>query len=352
MTDTATSFPTAARPAARLSGAGRPAGRGRRTLIEESSLAIAETAYRLLTSGPAPLSFDGRGYPGLPDRTLALPELRRRLLARSCPRSTRDAVWAELVRRSRTQGAAWTVACVGMALPALMRLAGELCSALADSKAEVHAEILRGFLTGLATIDLDQPAVVSRLRWHAYRAGHAAVREVLNAPTPVGSGFDSTPPPPLAGHPDFVLARAVADGAISQPEAEVIGTTRLEDVSLREWAIEHQLSYVAARQVRSRAERRLLAWLADQEPGVGTAQFGPERTHASQSAETVGSPQSPHHRRDHACEQSAEPRREGLSPDRLSHIGPEPGVGGRRRTPATPRSACRPTRRPEEPQCT
>jgi hypothetical protein len=344
MTDTAT-------PATRQSGANRPAGHGRRTLVEESSLAVAETAYKLLTSGPTPLAFDGHGYPGLPDRELALPELRPRLLARSCPRSTRDAVWAELVRRSRTQGAAWTVACVGLALPALMRMAGELCSTLADGKAEVHAEILRGFLTGLATVDLDRPSVVSRLRWHAYRAGHAAVRDVLDAPTPIGSGFDSTPPPPLAGHPDFVLARAVADGAISQPESEVIGTTRLEDVSLREWAAEHGVSYVAARQVRSRAERRLLTWLADQEPGVGTVQLGPEPNHRGDTPTTVRLPESPHHRQDYTPMQSAQPRGEGSSRDRLSHIGPEPGVGGRRRTPNSPRSACRPIRRPEEPQC-
>jgi hypothetical protein len=320
MTDTAT---PATHPAPHRFGADRPAARSGRALVEESSLAIAETAYRLLTTGPAALTFDGRGYPGLPNCELALPQLRRRLLARSCPRSTRDAVWAGLVRRSRSQGAAWTVACVGMALPALMRLAGELCSSLADGKADVHAEILRGFLTGLATVDLAQPSVVSRLRWHAYRAGHAAVRAALDAPTPVGPGFASSPPPPLAGHPDFVLARAVADGAISQAEAEVIGTTRLEEVSLREWATEHQLNYVAARQVRSRAERRLLGWLADQEPGIGTAQLGLEPN----------------------------PQGGNSSRDGLSHIGPETGVGGRRRTPAAPRSACRPTRRPEEPRC-
>jgi hypothetical protein len=349
MTDTTTR--TATQPATDPSRTHRPAGRPRRTLVAESSLAVAETAYRLLTSGPAALSFDGRGYPGLPGRELALPQLRPRLLARSCPRSTRDAVWAELVRRSRTQGAAWTVACVGMALPALMRLAGELCSTLADGKADVHAEILRGFLTGLTTVDLDRPSIVSRLRWHAYRAGRATVRDVLDAPTPVGSGFDSTPPPPLAGHPDFVLARAVADNAISQPEAEVIGTTRLEDVSLREWALKHQLNYVAARQVRSRAERRLLAWLTDQEPGVGTADVGPEPKHATETATKDGAPELPHDRRDHTYEQAAGPQHETVSRGRLSHIGPELGIGGRRRTPATPPTACRPTRRPKEPRC-
>jgi hypothetical protein len=36
-----------------------------------------------LTSGPAPLTFDGQGYPGLPGRELALPELCLGMLARS-----------------------------------------------------------------------------------------------------------------------------------------------------------------------------------------------------------------------------------------------------------------------------
>jgi hypothetical protein len=308
-----------------------------RALAEESSLALAETGYRLLTSGSAPLTLDGRGYPGLPNREFALPELRPRLMARSCPRSTRDAVWAELVRRSRTQGAAWTVACVGMAMPALVRLAGELCSTLADGKAEVHAEILRGFLTGLSTVELDRPSVVSRLRWHAYRAGHAAVREALDAPTPVGSGFGSAPPPPLAGHPDFVLARAVADGAISQAEADLIGTTRLEDVWLRDWASEHQLSYIAARQVRSRAERRLLAWLAEQAPGVGVLEVDPQH-HAG----VASAPPPP----------NASSVRRDLPREGVSHIGQERGVEGRRRTPHTTTGRTRHSKhRMEEPRC-
>ena len=41
-------------------------------------------------------------------------------------------------------------------------------------------------------------------------------------------GFRSTMPPPPWGHPDFVLARAAAEGAITSAEAELIGATRLE----------------------------------------------------------------------------------------------------------------------------
>jgi hypothetical protein len=299
--------------------------RRRRVRRDDSPLGIARAAFGLLTDGPGALRLDGRAYPGLPDRALPLAEARALLLAPSCSRATRDAVWAELVHRSRTTGAAWTVAAVGMALPALSRMAADLCAAFAGDKADIQAELLRGFLTGLAMIDLEKPSVINRLRWHAYRAGHAAIREALDAPTPFGAGFESTPPLPVAGHPDFVLARAVTDGAITQADAEVIGTTRLEDVSLREWADTHGLSYANARQVRSRAERRLLAWLTQEQTGTSDTD-----TRAADTC-AVG--------RD---------RSGGV----VSHIRPGIGVGGCRRTLRTPPAVhCRPAPSAEEPRC-
>jgi hypothetical protein len=42
---------------------------------DTSSLSVAETAFALLTCRPAPLIFDARPIPGLPDRTLPLDEL-------------------------------------------------------------------------------------------------------------------------------------------------------------------------------------------------------------------------------------------------------------------------------------
>ncbi len=298
----------ARRPTAGAEHAAAPRSR------DESPLGTARTAFDLLVTGPAPLSLNGRCYAGLPDRELRLDELRTRLLASACARPTRDAVWAELIRRSRTDGPAWTVGCVGVALPALTTLATQLCARFAGDRSDVHAEILRGFLTGLATIDVDRPSVMTRLRWHAYRAGHAAVRAALDAPAPHGIGGHSAPPVP-AGHPDFVLARAAAAGAITQAEAELIGATRLEDVALGDWAVEHGLNYVAARQVRSRAERRLVAWIAS------------EHTEVTAPESREG--------------------RAGSGAGRVSHIGPDRGVQRRGTTPLTPR----PADVSEEPRC-
>ncbi len=228
-----------------------------------SPLGVARTAFELLTTGPSPLGLDTSGWPGLPNRVVPLDELRSRLLSASCPAETRDLVWRQLVTRSRAEGAAWTVACVGLALPALLRVAADLSERFAGDPADVHAEILTAFLASLATLDLNRPGVMTRLRWAAYRGGHAALREALAAPMPYGDSYRSTEPPAPAGHPDLVLARAVTEAVISTVEADLIGTTRLERRRMRDWASEHGLGYEAARKVRQRAERRLVDWLRD-----------------------------------------------------------------------------------------
>jgi hypothetical protein len=228
-----------------------------------NSLDIARDTFTWLVTGPHPVSLNGRLFPGLPDRHIPLDEVRDRLLARRCPQATRDAVWAHLVLRSRTEGATWTVAAVGVALPALTSVAAQLSDRFAGDPADIHAEVLRGFLTGLSTIDLRPPRIMLRLRWAAYRSGYDALAEALAGPTPVAPGFRSTPPYAPWGHPDLVLARAVADGVLTQTEAAMIGATRLEEVSVADWAAQHQTGEWAVYKARKRAELRLAAYLRD-----------------------------------------------------------------------------------------
>ncbi|MFE0104455.1 hypothetical protein [Streptomyces sp. NPDC059009] len=214
-----------------------------------------------LATGTSPLRVDGRPFPGLPNRPVGLEDLQALVLCRSCPRSTRDVVWAELVRRSRTEGAAWTLACVGVALPALTATAHRLAIRTPADPGDVQGEVLAGFLGALATVDLGRPGVFARLRWAAFRAGFAAQSEALDAPVPVASGFDSTPPRPWSGHPDFVLARAVRATVLSREEADLIGVTRLEELPVAVWATEHCRSTCSAYKARRRAELRLLNYL-------------------------------------------------------------------------------------------
>lgn len=331
---------------------------------DSRALDSVRAAFGWLVVGPEPLSIDGRGFRGLPPRPVPLNEVRDRLLRRNCPQGLRDAVWAELVARSRAEGGAWTVGCAGVALPALTRITATLCARFAGDPSDIHAAVLAGFLAELMHVDLSKPRIMLRLRWAAYRAGHGCVREALDAPAPTGGGFESAAPPPPAGHPDFVLARAVAQGAITAAEAELIGATRLEETPLATAAQVRGISYEAAKKTRRRAELRLAAYLREDARDATAA--GP---HAGAAEDDIAV-----HVAD-AVTITAAAR--GVSPlptspsatgpgvgrrnktrRRLSPTGPGSGVQGRGRTPAAspatprpgrPRTPAGPT--PEVPRC-
>ena len=256
---------------------------------------VAGDCFRLLLEGPAPLSIDGWDFPGLPARRIPLNELRKRLLAGRCPRRTRDQVWAHLAARSRADGPAWTVACVGMALPALSAAADTLTARLPAkarfaARVEVQAEVLTGFLTALSTVELDRPGIAGRLRWAAYRAGRAALTAALDGPTPRPDGFASAPPRPPVGHPDFVLAEAVRRQVITRDEADLIGATRLEDIRLPDWAATHGVNAWAAYKMRARAEHRLAGYLSST-----AAATDPDDPVGAQVIANLDTTPAPHH---------------------------------------------------------
>ena len=91
-----------------------------------SALAAAEKAFTLLTTPPGPLVFDTRtiGH-GLPAGMVPLDELRTLLLDPATCDAARDGCWHLLVDHARRWGPAWVVAAVGMALAALVRIAGK-----------------------------------------------------------------------------------------------------------------------------------------------------------------------------------------------------------------------------------
>ena len=103
-------------------------------------------------------------------------------------------------------------------------------------------------LIGAATRRARRLAAAERAAWSHREAG---------ARPPV--------PETAPAHPDLVLARAVRDGVVSPCDAELVVASRLERVRLsalaRRWGVRHD----TLRKRRLRAERRLVAWLADQE---------------------------------------------------------------------------------------
>lgn len=231
-----------------------------------SPLNSADAAFCLLTQGPQPLSVDGRRIGGtLPACPIPLDELKRLLLSPSTGLATRDAAWATLVTRARNDGSSWVIGAVGVALPGLRRAASRLTHGYGGDPADIDAEVLTGFLGALRSVDVCRPAIAGRLRWAAYRAG-AAFRSADSTPgdrnaLPVWAAASPQP----WGHPDFVLAGAVAQHVITAAEAELIATTRLDSVPLTTAARDLGVPYDAARMRRSRAEARVTRAIRDEQ---------------------------------------------------------------------------------------
>ncbi|MEV7231254.1 hypothetical protein AB0M79_30185 [Polymorphospora sp. NPDC051019] len=201
----------------------------------ETLLNDIEYRFRLMGQGPSPLSVDGRNLGlGLPCRAVALPELSAILMHPSCGYAARDAAWRLLVRRARTGDSAWRAGAVGVALPGL-RFKAYLLAKLFTG--DVQAAIVEHFLRALATVDVDRPGVVGSLLSAAFSKARAELREL----EPASSGAPNhapgavLPPTPY-GHPDLVLARAFRAEVITAQEAELIGATYLEGVSLTAYA--------------------------------------------------------------------------------------------------------------------
>lgn len=231
---------------------------GWRSAASDSPLDQAEAAFRLLVTGPDPLTIDGAVIGcGLPRRRIPLDELGC-MLRHPSASAARDPAWRQIIQHARTGRPEWAIAAVALALPGLRRLAGHLARGYDGDPADLDAELLTAFLEALQSIDPDKPRIALRL-WRAARRAGIRLR---HADAPYGSRHapaeDSAAPPPPAGHPDFVLADAVRQGVITTAEADLIGTTRLEGVRLTEAAHRLGISYEAARLRRWRAETRLV----------------------------------------------------------------------------------------------
>jgi hypothetical protein len=226
-----------------------------------TALTQADEHFALLVCQPAPLSFDARPTPGLPDRMLPLDELRDLLLA-GVPVETSDAVWRQLAHHARQWGPAWVVGAVGVAIPGLTRMAARLSHGVPELAEDIDSELLAGFLHALRTDPLDPPRIWLRLCWAAWRAGLTARRSDTTAELPADLPTGGSAPRRPYGHPDLVLGRAVAAGILTQRQADLIGATRLGDVLVEQIAAEQGLSASVIRMRRKRAERTLVKALA------------------------------------------------------------------------------------------
>ncbi|MFI6634758.1 hypothetical protein ACIBI7_38245 [Nonomuraea fuscirosea] len=197
----------------------------------ESPLDTAETSFRLLTTGPGSLSLDCTTLaPGLPRGPIVLLTLRELLTSAEVTDDSRDAVWRELVVRARRSGPSWTVATVGMAMPPLRRIALALSRDLpCGDPVDIDIAVLAGFLRGLHRVDPQLTGIRPRLCEAARYSGERTRRYLIDRAQP---GEPPAAPRPWY-HPEVVLIDAIADGVLSEHEADLISLTRLKHSPLR-----------------------------------------------------------------------------------------------------------------------
>jgi hypothetical protein len=176
-----------------------------------SPLDSADASFRALTTGPQPLALHTASLAsGLPDRLVPVDELRALLPHPATGARARNKVWAELVRRARPGSPPWVVGLVGVAMPRLRRAAATLSASYRGDPADLHIEILTGFLAamrGLDPDDMDRVPLAPRLCWAAWQAGQAlacADASYTASRRDLPGNYDAPYMP--WGHPDFVLA--------------------------------------------------------------------------------------------------------------------------------------------------
>lgn len=230
-----------------------------RARTADTALTVAEKAFVLLTCEPAPLAFDARAVPGLPDKTMPLDELRKQLVYERYNSDTTDTLWRQLAHHAREWGPAWVVGAIGVALPALTHLSAKISRGHARHADDVDSEVLAGFLHALRTADLDTPRLWLRLCWAAWRAGVAVTKDADTEELPANLSNGSHSPRMPYGHPDLLLGRAAATGLITADAAELISSTRFGDALIEQLAAEQGVTASVLRMRRRRAERLVAA---------------------------------------------------------------------------------------------
>jgi hypothetical protein len=152
-----------------------------------SPLALVDQAVRRLGQPPVVFTIDAVEL-GLDPALgrLSVPRVRDVLAHRDTPIEVKNRAWALLVTRAQRNDRVWALAAIGIALPGLRRLAGELRSGHPGCHAELEQEIVTGFLTALTEAHTSAQQRFPALIRAARRAGLAWLRQYRLAAQPVG----------------------------------------------------------------------------------------------------------------------------------------------------------------------
>lgn len=229
-----------------------------RPITSPSALQVAQRVFALTAQEPTTLHLRGKDYgDDLPAGRVPLLCLRELLLRAEVSAATRDAVWAELIRRARADRSTWLVAAIGMAMPGLRRELRALTAYYRGDREDVESALAEGFVRELDRVDVSRNALCARLIDAARKSALAYIRRESAAERVGWAAPESQAPKPPWGHPDLVLVTAVRRGVLTRGEAELIAVTRLEGVGIDAIAAAQgeRANTVVVR--RHRAEHRL-----------------------------------------------------------------------------------------------
>lgn len=230
--------------------------------MNTSALAQIEYTCRSLADDDR-FRIDGVAYDGLPNRRLDIDELAAHLSHRDTPSVVRDALWRDLIDRTRGPDETWVLVAIRLAMPGIRRAIARARPILTTfPRAELETEAVCIFTTALRTIDITPSRPCSRLCQRVSSGLRTFLRDQLREiRIATETVFESQPPIRPYGHVDIVIANAVRERIITMQEAALIIEIRLEGNDIVDVAeqsgmprLEFMLSYKGA-------EHRIVEWL-------------------------------------------------------------------------------------------
>lgn len=191
--------------------------------------------------------------------------LRVELERRAQDKEPTDDLWAAIVgftRQPGETGRVWRLLACGLALTRLRLLDRRLSAATVHERAEIHADLIEGFLKRLSRIDTGSPNILNRLVDAAkYRAGKQRDARLTHIPADVTRRPPSTRLPSYTESLTNIAAAFDAAGYRLDPQGlELIARTVLDRQHLTQAAAELRLTTEAAYKRRQRTEERLAAF--------------------------------------------------------------------------------------------
>lgn len=238
--------------------------------LEATPFDTLRASFDALIAQPCPMVVPAEELAGFiaPARSLALPEIKRLLMAPGTRPAVKRALWNAVVRRAQAGDASWTLAAAGLVYPGLAGSVLRMCRRSQVDVHEIQAEVLVEFLAALRELDLGDPRVndvAGHLVWRAFYGTRAFRRAENLAAGRRPEPAESVTARPLfaEGHPDLVLARALAAGVIDRDEADWISRTCLDEESATKVAREYGMGLSTFYRRRAAAGHKLAAAIAD-----------------------------------------------------------------------------------------